>query len=368
MKTDKITLKEIAFRVGVSPSLVSCILNGKRRASGDIQAKVTAMLEQAGYRPKHTRKPFLFISDFPGTFTHEEHIPQEQAGIQSLLTEEGCTLLVEFLPSRSSPSFSESGVETLVRQIVMRKPGGVFLSSGSPWLPVVTTVLREARIPLVQVGFDVERPSGNTVVVDSFSGAYEAVRYLIDQGHSRIATIRWTARGIPNSNRKHAGYLAALADAHIPSPPEYVRSIDTYPYNDNWVLSRRVLEDMLALPEPPTAVFVENSAISASLLYPIPGDAGQIPQAIRGVTQVHFEDLPLDDHEELICRELGYPARDTYLIVIDWHAIGLMAARIMIDSINGQLSAEHRKVRLSPILQRVQGRNRTEIKTEHANP
>jgi len=191
------------------------------------------------------------------------------------------------------------------------------------------------------------------VVVDSFTGAYQAVQHLVARGHRRIATLRFdVGRARRNSVKKHAGYLSALAAAGIAAREEYAVCVAASGGGETFTCRevRAATERLADLPEPPTALFVENDILSVPLMYPTRDDGGQRPGFLREVAMVHFEDLPLAPVRKVLDSRLGYPPPGALLVTIDWERIGRMAARLMIDQLRDGRDSRTTSIRVAPVL------------------
>jgi LacI family transcriptional regulator len=91
-----------------------------------------------------------------------------------------------------------------------------------------------------------------SVSAANISGADQAMRHLLDLGHRRIAQIAGPSGWLATEDRRR-GYRAALASAGIlPDPALEVESI---PEVDP---GRDAAASLLALPDPPTAIFAFN--------------------------------------------------------------------------------------------------------------
>ncbi|MBD3241692.1 MAG: LacI family DNA-binding transcriptional regulator [Chitinivibrionales bacterium] len=362
----KITLKDIAQRAEVSTALVSNILNGKGRASEKVRTKVLGMLEEAGYRPKYARRSFFFLLDLDRITGSGKTIPVMKMlkGAEQTLADEGIHLQVEFLSSNGNDR--PRTVTQQMEAILERRPGGVFIGTDESWLERACSFFEKAGVPVVQIGYDTELARYRAVVVDGFSGAYAAVQYLADAGHQRIGTLRWEwgLSGV-NSTKKHAGFRAAMAERGLAVRDEYIKSMAVEQGNPDWHPSRVLVDELLALPEPPTALFVENSWTSVPLLYPLPEDRSKLPESLSALEMVHFEDWPLDPVEDIVSGKLAYPSRMSTVLAIDWEAIGRYAARMLVDTVRDNNTAETRIVRLAPVLQQIQGFSRKPIEFTH---
>ena len=62
-----------------------------------------------------------------------------------------------------------------------------------------------------------------SIRVDNRAGAREAVSYLADLGHRRIAIIRGL-EGVETNDERYAGYVEALTEHHIAVQPSLVKN------------------------------------------------------------------------------------------------------------------------------------------------
>jgi LacI family transcriptional regulator len=69
--------------------------------------------------------------------------------------------------------------------------------------------------PVVLVDTYAPDSSYDMVVTDYVTGAYDAVIYLVNQGHQHIGLIGSTTEGHPSIQQRREGYLRALADCEI---------------------------------------------------------------------------------------------------------------------------------------------------------
>ncbi len=117
---------------------------------------------------------------------------------------------------------------------------------------------------------------------------------------------------------------------------------------------RVAMERLLALDEPPTAVFVENSFISPSLLYPCNEKESCVPQKIQEVDMIHFEAWHLDILEQSLTGKLDFAPRKTKLLRIDWVDMGRVAGEHVMSRLTGQ-PATGKVIRIQPRLVCVEG-------------
>jgi LacI family repressor for deo operon, udp, cdd, tsx, nupC, and nupG len=116
------------------------------------------------------------------------------------------------------------------------------------------------------------------VEVDDRAIAATAVEHLVDLGHTRIALIRATSYGdihwAPDTLRLE-GYQSGLAKAGIVERSEYVVSVPFTP-QDGAVGA----EELLALPEPPTAVLCFSDEIAIGAMEAVRRAGLRVPEDI----------------------------------------------------------------------------------------
>ena len=358
MISKRVTLRDIAQRANVSVATVSCALNGKGRISPAKRQRIQGMLKRAGYRPRVKARPVLYLAFAAQRVKTHVFIPfmRKYQGINEALHAEGVDLHVEFTNARMP-------LEAQLAGMLSYKPAAVVLDSDLGDAADSMVGFFEANsVPVVQVGHVPHSHHCGAVVVDNFNGARTAVQHLAHVGHTRIGTIRWNVDGDPASQEKYAGYLCALGEAGLEARPEYVVE-SPYKREAGDLPGRVAVGRLLSLPEPPTAVFVENSFVSPSLLYPSGPTEKSLPPEIRALDMVHFEAWHLDGQEEAVAGALAFPGRATKLLRIDWHELGRVAALRVLERLNGANGAngDGQVLRIAPRLMMVNGEQSTPL-------
>jgi LacI family transcriptional regulator len=146
-----------------------------------------------------------------------------------------------------------------------------------------TVVNITAEVPIVAIDPHTGPADLPTVESDSFGGAREAVRFLIELGHTRIGFIAGRP-DLRSSIAREAGYRRALTDAGIPFDPALV-GVGRYVQDASAgaaaaVLSRR---------DRPTAIFAAND-LSAIAIMGVAGELGlSVPEDL---SVIGFDDIP----------------------------------------------------------------------------
>ena len=243
------TIRQIADQAGVSIATVSRVLNGRGDVSDDTRDLVARVIRENGYTANRGARglsggrtgmvgvvvPLVFPAYFSGILdgaaealferdlhivlspTRQEH-DREVSVLDRLHGVTDGSLII--LPEESS--------EELERH----------LDNGFRFVVIDPLMRLDQRIPSVSAA--------------NISGADQAMRHLLDLGHRRIAQIAGPHGWLATEDRRR-GYRAALASAGIlPDPALEVESI---PEVDP---GRNAAAALLALPDPPTAIFAFN--------------------------------------------------------------------------------------------------------------
>ncbi len=143
--------------------------------------------------------------------------------------------------------------------------------------------LVRAGISVVIHGYSPLHPFIDNIVLDEAQAAQEIVTHLIEKGHHRIATIAGPHFTWAGHLRKK-GYLEALRHHNLPLDNELI-----YETRFRRGFGAEAMEQLLALPQPPTAVFAANDMLAVdAMLHAI--DSGlSVPDDIA---VVGFDNIP----------------------------------------------------------------------------
>jgi DNA-binding LacI/PurR family transcriptional regulator len=154
--------------------------------------------------------------------------------------------------------------ECMQHVIRRERADGVLIISLSPRdedLPL----LMEPEIPVVLVDANHASLSGlNRVVVDDIAGGYKATRHLVELGHVRIGYISDyldTPFNFTSSRDRFQGFRQALDESGIEFFPEY-QGQGPHGRQAAYENAARIL----ALPEPPTAIFAASDTQAMGVL------------------------------------------------------------------------------------------------------
>ena len=251
------TLTDVAARAGVSAKTVSRALNNEGNVRPDKVAKVLAAATELGFKPNQFARLLRTrgTTSMIGVVTADVGDPFWSGVLRGV--ELAIAGADRFILSASVRDRSDKEAE-IVAAMVERRVMALLL--------VPTTDDQSHLAAVTAAGTTVvclDRPAVganvDAVVADDVGGAERGVRLLLDHGHRRIAFI--ATPSIYTTGQRLAGYRNALSAAGL---PDDARLVDAAIPGASQV--EPVVRRMLALDEPPTAVFSANVAMSIGLL------------------------------------------------------------------------------------------------------
>ncbi len=149
---------------------------------------------------------------------------------------------------------------------------GVMLMSQSPHDDAfIAHILRE-QIPLVVLNREIQGQKVSSVLADDLVGAYNATRYIVQQGHTAVAVIEGKAEFRTTLKRKQ-GYLDALSEAGIAYRNDYAVS-GNYDVESGYTAMKKILN----LADRPTAVFCFNDDMAVGAMKALNENGLTVPQ------------------------------------------------------------------------------------------
>lgn len=245
------TLSDVAALAGVSISAASRVLSDApaTRVRPETRERIHAAARELDYRPNFAGRALKLA----------------RSNVIALIVPDLTNaVFTELMQGVQESAFGRDYMVLLGRAEDIR-PGG----------DMIGRLIGEGRVDgmLVQLGTDADRDSVESILnakapvifinsiepghigavaLDDDAGARVATQHLIERGHTRIALAGGTATTF-TAQRRERGFRAAMADAGLPVPEQYVTSFGYLPAD-----GRLALRSLVSLPEPPTALFVAN--------------------------------------------------------------------------------------------------------------
>jgi LacI family transcriptional regulator len=174
--------------------------------------------------------------------------------------------------------------------------------------------------PIVLIDRVAENVRCDSVVVDNEGGAREAVNYLVENGHSRIAILRDESR-IFTAQERFAGYRNAL-QAHGLGVDDSLVSVS--PSTVQHAIDATIR--LFSRRERPTALFTVDSLMTQGALLALRSMGLSIP---RDVSLVGFDDFDLATFTDPQITVVAQPIAE----------IGPLAAKLLLERLEGKKTA-----------------------------
>ena len=271
------TMRDVARVAGVSAKTVSRVFNDDPHVTPETRERVQWAMKKLDFVPNMLARSFRTgAADVVGVAVPDIADPFF-AAMTSSIEEEMVTrgLAVVVTSLGHDPSREPQTLEAMLR----RQLSGLIVASIRREHSYLATW--SARTPMVFVDRAAKGVDIPSVIEDDLAGAKAAVSHLISHGHRRIGFIG-VSTYITTTNRRLAGYRAALREHGIPAEPGLILVSSETPQGAADDLVERLDE-----PDPPTAVF------SATILCTM-----TVVQALhrvdrRDVALVGFGDFPM---------------------------------------------------------------------------
>lgn len=276
-----VTIRDVAARAGVGVGTVSRIVNGAEQVSPATRERVLAAIEELGFRPSRRGQAFArgrtsAVAVLVPFVTHPSATERVSGLIQGL---RGTSLPV----SISDVELPEHQHEHLQALSADLRPEG---------LVVVSLHLTDQELDGLRSGgvrpvlIDAEAPGLSCFVIDDELGGRMATEHLLELGHRRIAFVgdlEHDIFGFTSSERRHRGYLRALATAGV-----VAREEDQHTARHGRDTARAATLRLLALDDPPTAVFAASDTQALGVLQAARERGLQVPEDL---SVVGFDDI-----------------------------------------------------------------------------
>ena len=274
------TIFDVARVAGVSYSTVSRVVNGHEHIRDETRLRVQAAMAELGY-VAHVSARTLATgrSRMVGLLVQEVESPFFLGvirGVDQQVSATGYDFLLCTTHDRR-----EKEAEYVARLSHGMVDGlMIILPRG---LPDYVGQLRAETFPFVLIDYDADAPGCNVINAANRDGTRVALRYLLDLGHRRIGFITGTlATG--SAQERLTAYREVLTTAGIPIDPALIVDGDFLEPR-----GRTAAHELLALPEPPTAIFASSDAAAFGVLRAALERKIDVP---RDLSVIGFDDIP----------------------------------------------------------------------------
>lgn len=281
-----VKLADIAARVNVSTVTVSKALSGQKGVSEEMRARIQAIADELGYKqPSAYRREFeeskknrgynlgVLVADYY-LGKYESFYSQMYQQFATRAGTKGCFCLLELVSAAQ-----EKSVDVPMMIAEDRVDGVVVIGRlSNAYLEMIS----RSGIPMVGLDFYTGDPALDSVISDSYFGAYRMTNYLFEKGHTDIAYVG-TVGSTTSITDRFMGYAKSLSEHGQDVKREWVI--------DDRDKETKILdaEKYLVFPKQMPTAFVCNSDQTAGCLISKLEEAGyKVPNDISVVAYDNF--------------------------------------------------------------------------------
>jgi LacI family transcriptional regulator len=271
----RVTITDVAREAGVSVATVSKVINGRDGIARGTAARVQEVVQRLDYeqsivarslRSHRTHVIGVLVAEF------EPFSTEILKGAGAALAETEYALLAYTGGGSGRPGWERRYLARLSGTLI---DGAVLVTP--------TLLDPSGEIPVVAVDPHAGPGGLPTVDSDNLHGALLATRHLLDLGHRRIGFLGGRP-DLESSRLREAGYRQALTEAGVPVDPDLLR-VAGYQRDG----ADAPTTALLALPEPPTAIFAANDLSAMGILDTARRHAVRVPEDL---SVIGFDDIP----------------------------------------------------------------------------
>ncbi len=325
----RVSIKDVAEKVGVSTSLVSYVLNGKgkeHRVSNEMVEKVLLAAKELNYHPNmaarslrtgKTKTLGLIVADISNPF-----FAKLARRIENIAWEKGYQVIF------GSSDESKDKFEKLIYVFINKQVDGMIVVPTTGCEGSIVQLV-DSNIPVVMLDRHIDDLPVSSVQVDNVAAGYALTSYLLKKGCSRIAFLAHNMK-LSNIEGRYKGYHKALQDNGVSSEGEIVESVKFTDFEKNVsVALKKILSD-----DVDAIVFANNQVATQSLQVLSKMEEKPSGLVLAGMDQpgfglsnmpVHYVEQPLDEMGEkaleILFRQIKEPKKrivERVTLKVDW--------------------------------------------------
>lgn len=218
----KVSLKDVAKHLGVSTALVSYVINGKEkeaRVSEKMVKKIREAVAKLNYQPNQIAKSLksgktntigLIVADISNPFfSNIARIIEDEA------RKKGYVVIIG-----SSDESAEKSLDLL--NVFQNRQVDAFIIAPAENTEKQISTLQKTGLPVVLIDRYFPSVDVDSVHIDNFQAAFNAVEHLINNGRKKIGMMSYDTQ-LPHIQERKNGYKAALKAHGIRFKKEFVK-------------------------------------------------------------------------------------------------------------------------------------------------
>lgn len=325
-----VTIKDLSKMSGFSVTTVSKALNDYSDISAKTKSKIIKLADEMGYIPNATARSLItqksytigvIFDEITGVGLQHPLFSKVLESFKNVSEQEGYDIM--FLSKRLNGKDGSFLQHSLRKQI----DGVIVLCTDFNSYEMVD--LYRSKLPLIVLDF--EHPDVLNITSNNKVGIFQAIKYLHDLGHTKIANIYGSDRTYIGGQRKNF-FIEAMHSLSLDIPVHYMVEGPFFSKEDGYKAMKKILE----LEDLPTAVFCASDLMAVGAMQAIRESHLTVPEDI---SLVGFDGIELGQnmHPRLTTirqdsRKMGAIAASQLLQMIDNKTRSLQGETISIDT------------------------------------
>ncbi len=306
-----VTLKDIANKLGVSPSTVSRALSGRGHISLETRVSVLRIAEELGYVPDILARglvgaPTNILACLVLELSNPFFVPVVQA-VEDIADEKSYIAIIS--ESKRQLELEKRLIERFRRIHV----DGIIITPTMHSLDHLEAI-KAGGTPIILVGRRYTRL--DYITVDDVKGGRIAGQHLVGLGHTCIGTL---SSGEPHNNAEQdriGGFRQVLDEAGLQFREDWALEVGNNRIDGGALGAER----WLSMSERPSAIFALNDMLAIGFVHRLRQEGVRVPD---DVAVVGFDDMPFAQFCEVPLTTIAYPK----------YEMGRMAAEMLLERI-----------------------------------
>lgn len=319
-RRDRVTIRDIAERAGVSKVAVSYALNGQPGVSAATRERIVSIADELGWYPNRAARALsaaradacgLVLARPARTLALEPFFMEFIAGVESELARRSMALTIQLVQD------VHEEITVYQRWWGEHRVDGVLMVDPRVDDPRVPELVR-LGLPAVVIGGPLENRALPAVFHDEASVVIEAVQYLAALGHRRIAQVAGVSDFV-HTRQRTAAFRQAAEDLEL--------QWDVFETDYSAEHGARVTRKLLSSPDAPTAIVFDSDLLAVTGL----GVAQQMGFTVP-------DELSIIGWDDSLISQVVHPPLTA--ITRDINAFGIAAARHLLAAVNGEATTD----------------------------
>ena len=312
---EKVGIKDIAARAGVSIATVSHAFRNPGRVSDKTRERVLAAASELGYTPNRQAVSLrtarsgnivVIIPDIADSYNSEII-----KGIEAVARNRGYSVLL------GDTQGSEEREREFANMVQSQQADGIILMSHNLPFDVKPDTPIEELPPIVNGSEFAGHPGILSVSIDDKRGGKDATKHLLELGHRDIGVITGN-RESTSTQRRLAGFREAMLEAGV-EPDENLIMYGTYEAD----MGEAAATELLVRKKRPTAIFCFSDELALGCMYALRSAGFSVPDDI---SVIGYDDIAFARYFSPPLTTIAQPAE----------AIGRTCTELLLDLIDGK--------------------------------